>query len=301
MSYYHLKDGTTGNTVVFINGLFGSFESVRVLTHSLSDYRHLHIDLYSYLADQPEELFDLDTCVDEIARLIEGIHSPTTVLIGSGIGGLIAKKLTLVRPDLVDAEILIGVSGKPLVKSLAESFLKMIDFINENMRNKSTIRQIAQMFFGRYTDEAEKNNYKGFVSDSFSLSRLRSLLIGGYHEQHFDEYELSKQQIPNLLIANSHDPIIHINDVERFAGRIGTNRGMAVLEHTHNHVEGIHDEKLVSHIISFLKPIMSTQNETVQIIESIKWNWFDHISFVPGPLTQPVLTKEVSQIQLEGF
>ncbi|GEM_PF-3607218 len=301
MSYYHLKDGTTGSTVVFINGLFGSFESVPALINSLSDYRQLHVDLYGYVANQSKELFDFDTCVDEIGRLIEDIHSPTTVLIGSGIGGLIAKKITLQRPDLVDAEILIGISGKPLVKPLAESFLKMIDFLNDNMRDKATIRQIAQMFLGSYTDEAEKNNYKGFVSDVFSLSRLRSLLIGGYHEQHFDEQELSKQKIPNLLIANKHDSIIHINDVERFAGRIGTNRGMAVLENAHNHVEGMYDEKLVSYITSFLNSVINTRNHTTQLVESIKRNWFEHINFVPNQLTQPMITEQVTQIQLEGL
>lgn len=284
MSYYHLTDGTTNDTVVFINGLFGSFESAQGLIESLGKYRQLHIDPYAYLESKQDKVFALEEFTVDIAQLIEELESPRTILIGSDLGALVCKRLTLLRPDLVEGEVLMGMSGKPLGKTLINSLFQIIEFLEKGTRNKTSVEKIARLFLGRYAKDGVSTGYKGLTSNSFHFERLRLLFKEAYCHEPFSDQELAEQKVPNLLIANKLDSIVHLSDTERFANRIGTNRGMKVLPNAHNHVEAIYDEELIEHVTTFVDSVIITPSKASSLMESLRLNWIKRFNDIPDEI-----------------
>lgn len=108
-----VRAGAGDTTIVLLHGYGEHLLTWRALLDPLAQ-RHavLALDLPGFGAsDKPERPYTLDWMASVVSEVLERHSAGTVVLVGHSMGGAIAAQVTLDRPDLVDALVLVAPAG----------------------------------------------------------------------------------------------------------------------------------------------------------------------------------------------
>jgi pimeloyl-ACP methyl ester carboxylesterase len=98
------NDTGSGMPIVFVPGLAGSHEWFDYQTLGLAD--HYRIISYDLRQARGQNAYNLDVLVDDLARLLARLRVYAAVIVGYGLGGLIAIKFAALHPECCPSLIL---------------------------------------------------------------------------------------------------------------------------------------------------------------------------------------------------
>jgi pimeloyl-ACP methyl ester carboxylesterase len=92
----------TGAPVLLLHGLLGSAKNLGVIARGLADRaRVISIDLRNHGASLHDEAMDYPTMAADIVATMADLAIPKADIVGHSMGGKVAMRLALERPDLV--------------------------------------------------------------------------------------------------------------------------------------------------------------------------------------------------------
>lgn len=100
-----------GPAVLILHGFTGSSESVVGIADALPGFRRVRVDLLGHgRSDAPDELdtYSMDTCVEDLARVLDALGIPSTDVVGYSMGARVALALAVRMPERVRRCVLIG-------------------------------------------------------------------------------------------------------------------------------------------------------------------------------------------------
>ena len=108
----HAEAGA-GPAVILLHGLFGAGKNLGVLARSLStDYRVISLDLRNHGASAHDPATDYQAQAADVAETMGRLGISHAVLIGHSMGGKVAMRLALDRPDLVEALVVLDIAPR---------------------------------------------------------------------------------------------------------------------------------------------------------------------------------------------
>lgn len=131
VSYAYLEEGA-GPLVLFGHGLLSGREMFRAQIDALSGgYRCVSIDWPGHgdSGHRPEgwTLYDL---AEDAAAIVDELGAGPAILVGLSQGSMIFTRLALVRPDMVEALVLLGTSGRPEDPDVAEEYRALAEILH---------------------------------------------------------------------------------------------------------------------------------------------------------------------------
>ena len=121
MKLADLTIGSGPSQVVFLHGLFGQGKNFSSIASALSDLATSHlVDLPNHGRSPWTEDFDLDGQADHVADWIAETFQWPIALIGHSLGGKIAMRIALRRPELTERLMVVDIS--PARHEAASSF-----------------------------------------------------------------------------------------------------------------------------------------------------------------------------------
>nr|WP_226966123.1 alpha/beta fold hydrolase [Tessaracoccus defluvii] len=124
MNLHSLTVGSGPSPVVFLHGLFGQGKNWGSIANALGTEATSHlIDLPNHGLSPWTETFELDQQADLIADWIADAVG-RTALVGHSLGGKLAMRVALRRPELVDRLMVVDIS--PARNEAAQSFAALV-------------------------------------------------------------------------------------------------------------------------------------------------------------------------------
>ena len=125
MNLYEVVIGSGPRQVVFLHGLFGQGKNFSSVATALADVATSHlVDLPNHGRSPWTEEFDLDAQADLVADWIAERFDAPVALIGHSLGGKIAMRVALRRPELIDRLMVVDIS--PARNEAAQSFAALV-------------------------------------------------------------------------------------------------------------------------------------------------------------------------------
>lgn len=107
---HHYISRGEGPPVVAVHGLGGSLHAWHGVLDNLSLHHHVvALDLAGHgRSETAKGQVSIDTYVKHVAALIDALELPAVTLVGHSVGSLVAQRLALRNPEVVDNLILVG-------------------------------------------------------------------------------------------------------------------------------------------------------------------------------------------------
>ena len=174
-------------------------------------YRCIGIDLRGFgESDRPFNCYDYDTMSSDIRKIIDVLDLKNITLVGHSMGGALSIKYI----SKFDSH---RVSKLCLIEAAAPSWVKTKDFsygyteeeVNKFIKDSLTdrpsfIRQVANLFFFKYTSEQMLNWFNNIALSASPWGTFKCL-ISLRDERLFSD--ISKIKIPTLILHGTHDVI----------------------------------------------------------------------------------------------
>jgi len=205
--YIHCEVTGAGSAIVFIHGflcdttLFS--HQVATLEHS---YRVLNIDIRGHgrsdSVDSPFTLYDL---VDDVINVLDAQGVTNAIWVGLSMGGFVALRAAITRPDRVRALVLMGTEagsqspGKQLQDSALKWGLKILG-------PRLIVPSMVSIFLGKTTRKVNPVLFSAY-RQLFLGMRVASICHCIDAVTHRDELlgRLSEIRCPTLVIAGDED------------------------------------------------------------------------------------------------
>jgi len=112
---HYTERGTGGTTVVFAHGMLFSGEMFAAQVAALEDdYRCITFDFRGQgRSEVTRNGYDMDTLAGDAAALIEALDAGPCHFCGLSMGGFVAMRLAIERPELIRSLTLMGTSADP--------------------------------------------------------------------------------------------------------------------------------------------------------------------------------------------
>ena len=235
-----------GETLVFIHGLSDSLIYWEFLASNLKrDYQVLRYDLRGHGdCELGDDEITMDTYVGDLYNLLGELNIDDVVLVGFSLGGAIALDFAVKYPEIVSSLVLMSTFHKAdghlvevlnnFKKALNDSFNKFYDLIlpmvlcpNVIDDNKNELELLKEIASQNANTEAYINAVD--VCLDFDI-----------------EDELSKINIPTLILAGQYDEISPLKLQKEMQSKINDSRLIVFEDTKHNLLVGKNNEKILN-------------------------------------------------------
>jgi pyruvate dehydrogenase E2 component (dihydrolipoamide acetyltransferase) len=214
----------SGQRLVFLHGLSGSFSTWQVVMGELADrYRVAAIDLPGHgQSDKPEpETFDyaVPSLANNVAAALRNAKVVPAIVVGHSLGGSVALQLALGYPETVLGLVLVNSTG--LGTEISPELLAQMDL----EPGPETARSMLQLFFedqalvlDRGVDEMaqgqlSEGGWKAQRATAASAFSSNAQSIGALNR-------LSEITIPTLIVWGAKDRVMPVDHAIHAAGVI---------------------------------------------------------------------------------
>ena len=217
-----------GPTVLMLHGAAGGYRSFapQVEHYALQGFRAVAWDMPGYGLSAPVEPYGVRGLAQSCIHLIEALLEPdarrrSVVLLGHGLGGMVAQEVVMRRPELVSRLVLTGTTSGANSgwAEEAQRQTALLDAMGNDMQ------QLAQAVLPGQTGPlalAEGVQLARHCMANLSPVTYRLALQA---QAAFDrDAALSHIHVPTLLIAGEHDRCAPGRAIERMAGKIQGSR-----------------------------------------------------------------------------
>lgn len=194
---------------MFSHGLLFSGEMfAKQIEHFKGRYRCIAFD-HRGQGQSPvtDDGYDIDTLTNDAIKLIEDLSVGPCHFVGLSMGGFVATRIALWRPDLLRSIILIESSAEPEPEENIPRY-KMLNFIGRWFGLRVVINKVMPIMFGASfmsdpSRAAERKKWAHFISnnDRIGISRTVKGVIdrGGVYDQ------IDQIDKPTLIIVGDED------------------------------------------------------------------------------------------------
>ena len=117
--------GSSGETLVFLNGIAMSIVHWKLFAEALPSYRRLAFDFRGQiLSGRPDEKYTLAGQADDMAQLLERLGIGKVHIVGTSYGSAVGFFFALAHPDLVSSMVVIDGASEvdPLLRAAIEAW-----------------------------------------------------------------------------------------------------------------------------------------------------------------------------------
>ena len=238
--------GGEGIPIVILHGLFGSSKNWVKIGAYLSRYGHCYaVDQRNHGDSPHDDSHSLMDLVGDLSEWVEANQIQHPVLLGHSMGGMVAMKYALLRPDAVSSLIIVDIAPKTYTHTHPDEYRAMrtdltryatrgeIDRAMEQYVPDRKVRQFLQMNIARVgkgfswkinVDALESSTFLNDASSLTGRCGAPSLfLVGGKSDYvHGDDASRILSLFPNaeMSILPEGDHWMHYSSAEEFIGRI---------------------------------------------------------------------------------
>lgn len=142
MKLNELVVGSGPTHVVFLHGLFGQGKNFGSIATQISDLATSHLaDLPNHGRSPWTEDFTLDNQAEAVAAWLESAFDGPVAVVGHSLGGKIAMRIALRRPELVDRLMVVDIS--PARNVSAAQFVNLVAALRQLDLDEVTSRTYA--------------------------------------------------------------------------------------------------------------------------------------------------------------
>lgn len=211
MKLNSLTVGSGSREVVFLHGLFGQGKNFGTVAAPLGDLATCHlVDLPNHGLSPWTRTFDLDEQAEIVADWISDVIVMPVTLIGHSLGGKVAMRLALRRPELVDRLMVVDIS--PARNDAASQFDSLVGALRSLNLDTLTSRTEADRLL---TDQIPDTTVRQFLlqnlrhkGDSWFWCANLDLLGDSLHQIGGWPPIQSEYDGPVLWVAGGQSPYI---------------------------------------------------------------------------------------------
>lgn len=183
----HTHSTGSGDPIILIHGLFGSYENLGIIARSLAEHYHvINIDVRNHGLSSQSEQMSYPLMAEDLLQTLDHLALPKVSILGHSMGGKMAMEFALSHPERVDKlivadvapvayparhqQILAALSSVPLtqIQSRSEADKYLAKYITEpGVRQfllKSLIKQ-EQHFSWRFNLTALTKQYPNIIGE----------------------------------------------------------------------------------------------------------------------------------------
>jgi len=197
-------------TLLALHGTYSSLHTWESWVDQLAgDYRVVSLDMPGFgLTGPPEGRHTLERLVQNVGLFCDELGLEEIAVAGNSLGGAVAWRLSLERPDVVSRLVLIDAGGATLLSSVANNYRAFgTDYLPRYATPKVAIRLMLNDAYGdtsKVTPELVQRYY-----DLLRRSGNRAAVIDiarNYRDEHYPEDDLSEMSAPMLPSAYKSSP-----------------------------------------------------------------------------------------------
>ncbi len=235
--HYRIEGCETGPTVLLIHGTYSSLHTWDGWVEALADeFRLVRLDMPGFgltgpRADGPNRLEGL---IESVAGFCDELELSDLAVVGNSLGGAVAWRLSVDRPDLVSKLVLLDAGGATLLSKLGRKYTPLgSEFLPRYVTPRSVIRLILKDAYGdpsnvtpevvrRYHDLLLRSGNRAAVIEiasnyqrehdsehsSWDLLNVRPPALPSSPDIHpnvQDGYDISAVSVPTLFQWGSED------------------------------------------------------------------------------------------------
>ena len=216
-----------GPTVLMLHDLFGGHLTFAPQVESFAGagYRAVAWDMPGYGRSAPIEPYGFKGLAQSCADLIEGLRCGSVILIGHGMGGMVAQELVARRPELVSRLVLCAslAQGARIAGTEAGAEAPLL-------AEGETLAQLAEQQLPRLIGPGALPEGLGLASHAMGQvspgTYRRAVEEAGYFNR---QAELSRIHVPTLLVGGEFDRLAPPETMRRMVDAIGGSATLAVL------------------------------------------------------------------------
>lgn len=243
----------SGETVVFIHGLSDNLLFWEVLAANLKDdYQVLRIDLRGHgETELGNDAVTIDLLADDLKSLLDGLQIENANLVGFSLGGAVALDFTVRCPQRVSSLVLMSTFYKSdehlacifnqFKEALGNGFgefydliLPMVlcpDVIEDNSEELNILKELA----------SQTANTQAYIQAADACLDFNV------------EDELSKIDVPTLILAGKYDKISLLDSQKDMGSKIRNSELIVFDDVKHNLLVGKNNEKILNILKKFYK------------------------------------------------
>jgi 3-oxoadipate enol-lactonase len=222
----HFSALGAGPTVLMLHGAAGGFRSFapQVEHYALQGFRAVAWDMPGYGLSAPVEPYGVRGLANRCIHLIEALLPPdaapaqrSLVLLGHGLGGMVAQEVVMRRPELVHRLVLTGSTSGPDSGWAAEA-RRQTDWLDGEAND---MQALADVFLPGQTGPLALP--AGVQLAQYCMAQLSPVTYrcALQAQATFDrDAALAQIHVPTLLITGEQDRLAPGSTIERMAGKI---------------------------------------------------------------------------------
>jgi 3-oxoadipate enol-lactonase len=227
---YYEDTGGTGAPIVFSHGLLWNTTLFAPQVAALKDrYRCIAYDHRGQgrSADDASHAIAMETVTDDAAALIEALELGPVHFCGLSMGGIVAMRLAISRPDLIRSLVLLDTTADPEPYKLK---FKMMNIVARYFGLGVVCKAILPALFGKtaLNDSARAAERLEWQQQLASNRRSIWRAVNGVLERKSIYGELHKIAVPTLVAVGDEDVGTPPALAERIAGAIAGAKLMVI-------------------------------------------------------------------------
>ena len=206
---HYIDEGTGPETIVFSHGLlFSSAMFARQAEHFKSRYRCIAFD-HRGQGQSPvtKDGYDLDTLTDDAIKLIEDLGVGPVHFAGLSMGGMIAMRIAVKRPELLKSLILLNTSADEEADENKSGYA-ILNFIGRWFGFRFVLKKLLPIMFGQTFlntpgRAAEVKQWSEFLANNNRIGTTRA--VKGVISRSSVMGGLDQITMPTLILVGDED------------------------------------------------------------------------------------------------
>lgn len=226
----HIRKMGSGFPVLLIHGSFSSLHTWEVWQKQMgNDFTSISVDLpgHGLTGPNPQARYDTDYYSRLLWKLVQKLNYDTIAIAGNSMGGQVAYKMALQKPDKVKKLILLNSSGASFKANTAkfkdENTFSVFSLINHPIFSKLMTSITPKFLFEMsleqvYYDQSKITEEKIQMYYDLMLHKgNRVATVQRFKQRVHSEFEkLESVNCPTLILWGEHDNWIPVSHAYRF-------------------------------------------------------------------------------------
>jgi pimeloyl-ACP methyl ester carboxylesterase len=206
--HYRDEGPRSAPTLLALHGTYSSLHTWEGWAERLTDdYRVISVDMPGFgLTGPPEGRHTLERVIQSVGLFCDELGLEDVTVAGNSLGGAVAWRLSVKRPDLVSQLVLVDAGGATLLSSIANNYRAFgTDFLPRYATPRIAIRLLLNDAYGdtskvtpalvqRYYDLLRRPGNRGAVVD----------IARNYRDEHYPGDDFSEMHAP--MLPSAYDP-----------------------------------------------------------------------------------------------
>jgi 2-hydroxy-6-oxo-6-(2'-aminophenyl)hexa-2,4-dienoate hydrolase len=251
----YLESGS-GTPVILIHGGGAGADSYgnwrNVIPALARRHRVIAVDMIGFgRTAKPEGTYSQDRRIDHLTDFIEalGLGGPA-VLVGNSMGGATALGVSVHRPDLVRALVLMGSAGLNV-----EISKELLPIVNYDFTREGMTRLIRALTNDRFEIDEDLVSYRFALAAEADTRRAYAATMGWIKEQgglFYEEDFIRRVGVPTLVVNGKDDKVVPMASAFRFLQLIDDSWGY-IIPHCGHWAMIEHPESFAEATLSFIE------------------------------------------------